>query len=65
MLCRGHAGGFLSGLLLAFFFGPRMVPREGLQKGKGKGKPGSLGLTNQPRLPWFVDGQGFTKMGRV
>ena len=42
-----------------------MVPREGLQKGKGKGKPGSLGLTNQPRLPWFVDGQGFTKMGRA
>lgn len=61
VLCRGHAGGFLSGLLLAYLFGPRMVQKPG-KEGR---KPGIKGLDNKPRLPWFSADQLFTKQSQA
>jgi hypothetical protein len=45
--CRGHAGGFLSGLLLAFCFAPSMVPSKARTKEawhQGPRKPASPSL---------------------
>lgn len=58
----GHGGGFLCGLILAYLFGPRMIPWDGKDKQK---KLGPKKLMNSPRLPWFMEHQAFTKTSRA